>query len=1438
MNRKEHGPQAEEHLAELVEAIVHQLQAGRSVDLSDYSRRYPHLAEQLRDLIPTLRFLDGAREVSVWSTPTRQTENGINARAAAVEDGVRQLGDFQIECEIGRGGMGVVYRARQITLDRLVALKVLPFAAITHERQLARFQVEAQAAAGLHHPGIVPVYSVGCDAGMHYYAMQYIEGTSLTVVLNGLRNQVSQSDPTLDLNASRGERAATSGQTVQSTSGSGSQFSLSSNATYHFRAMAELGVQAAEALEHAHRSGVIHRDIKPGNLLVDQEGKLWITDFGLARIEQDSELTQTGDLVGTLRYMSPEQAVSPHTGTDHRSDIYSLGATLYEMLTLRRAFASVDRQETLDQIRHRDPTPPRKLNPRIPSDLETIVLKAMEKDPAARYQTAQALADDLTRFLQDRTIAAKRPSVSARLRKFGRRHPAVVNSAVMILIVLAVGSAISSVLLKREQAETKFALEASERNFRKSETNRKRAEQAIARSEKLLSVRGLGLAARAWRDGDGAGAVGLMESNPAFARRPDLRGFAWRFLWKSVSSQHQTILQDRSEIFATAWSRDGKLFAAGSESGAVWIWHAETNAQVASVESAAGPVHSIAFHPDSKSLAIAIADGTLRMLSVDGKWKSVAGADCQLGSPDVSIAFSDDGKRFLSGGSDGKLRLWDGQTLRPINTIDGHAREIRAVAFSPDDQIIASTSNDRTVRLWDADSGRHRRTLTGHTGMVLSVAFSRSGKYVISGSNDQTIRFWDVETGAQVAVIDGHHDGVQAIATLPQGNRIVAADRSGQMRLWRIRGKREIDRFEGAVIDGLHAVRLAPDGRCWAGLTAGGRLLVRDLIAKRTYEVQSGIANMYPMAFRERIAFSPGGRHLYCADRILIRNSGDRFIWDSILKLDVPAGVPGHFSPDGTILATGWNTTIRLWNPEDASLIREFQTPAQTVMGLRFSPNRKHLAAWFLDDASIVIWDVDTLAIQSVVDVGESHLVDLEYSSDGKRFATCNSTGEVRIWNAMGKTSTLLDGLQGRAETIAWLDGDRALAVGIPGQEQTLHVLDDPGRVETIGENQRIWDLDVSQDQSLMLEHDYDFGVVVRDRNQLDIRSEASEMLQGHGDRVWSVSLSPQGQSIISGSRDGTVRRWPGASNRWRWLTRRPHIDHVVDDLKWSAAGGQLIVARTSHCAVYDWPSGTVVADAAWKKSAGSDHLGFAFESVAVAPDGPRGGSGHWVATGHRDGTIRIWDRSMESPIRTLSAMQIDAGVWGMDVSADGGYLAACSHKQNVIKLYRTDSWEEHWTAAADNCDDLVFSPDGSQLVFCDDRQAVLVDVDSGDELHRLGGHSSTVHGVAISADGGRVATACEDRKLRIWDAATGERLQTFSGHVGSIGCVAYSRDDTVLVSGDAEGSIRLWDLETGQEIYELAKLAAAVEDLAFDPGGHTLIALTAGGRVHVFDAR
>jgi eukaryotic-like serine/threonine-protein kinase len=485
---------------EAVEAYFAALEAGEKPDRHAFLASYPDVAEALAACLDNLEFIRTAAP-QLYAAPVLGRADLADS-PSDVPLGV-PLGDFRLLREIGRGGMGVVYEAEQLSLNRRVALKVLPFAAGLDSKQLQRFKNEAQAAAHLHHTNIVPVYAVGCERSVHYYAMQFIDGQSLAAMIQELRQQagLAATSDTASVSAAALAKELASGrwapakrglvdaeatapygalppaaeapaaETLQSVVPAPST-DASIKSPAFFRTVANLGVMAAEALEHAHQLGVVHRDIKPGNLLVDARGNLWVTDFGLAHVHSQAGLTMTGDLVGTLRYMSPEQALAKRVIVDHRTDIYSLGATLYELLTLEPVFPGSDRQELLRQIAFEEPRPPRRVNKAIPAELETIVLKAMEKNPADRYGTSQELADDLRRHLGDKAILAKRPSLAQRTRRWGRRHKPVVwsvaVSAVVLLILAVVGLTVSNLRIAHEQALTKVQRDEAEANFRKA----------------------------------------------------------------------------------------------------------------------------------------------------------------------------------------------------------------------------------------------------------------------------------------------------------------------------------------------------------------------------------------------------------------------------------------------------------------------------------------------------------------------------------------------------------------------------------------------------------------------------------------------------------------------------------------------------------------------------------------------------------------------------------------------------------------------------------------------------------------------------------------------------------------------------------------------------------------------------------------------------------
>jgi len=478
-------------LMRVLETYLEQLDRGQAPDAESLVARHPEMAEELRGYLQKLDLLHCA---------SAQMREATSSGEAPLDDtGVEQfqLGDFTILREVGRGGMGIVYEAEQRSLGRRVALKVLPFAAALNAKQLERFKHEAEAAARLQHPNIVPVYAVGCERGIHFYAMQFIDGTTLAGLIEEMRRY--QETPARTASTREGEREVTqvvpAGQSRLRAASANPPLpadTLVNLPLSFFHTVARIGIQAAEALEHAHQLGIVHRDVKPANVLIDMHENAWLTDFGLARFQREAGLTQSGDRLGTLRYMSPEQASARHGLVDQRTDIYSLGTTLYELVTRRAAFPADEPQEILSQLSSVDPPRPRSIDPAIPLELETIIQKAMAKAPAERYGTAQEFADDLRRFLDDQPILARRPTLPQRLRKWTRRHRAWVTAAGLAVLLAMLGLAVSTGLIWMAHQDALTERDKARANEQNARAEKERAEQnldlAVRSLLELLSV--------------------------------------------------------------------------------------------------------------------------------------------------------------------------------------------------------------------------------------------------------------------------------------------------------------------------------------------------------------------------------------------------------------------------------------------------------------------------------------------------------------------------------------------------------------------------------------------------------------------------------------------------------------------------------------------------------------------------------------------------------------------------------------------------------------------------------------------------------------------------------------------------------------------------------------------------------------------------------------
>jgi serine/threonine protein kinase/tetratricopeptide (TPR) repeat protein len=454
----------------LAEEFTSRQRQGQSPSVSEYARRYPQLADQIRELFPAIAAVEQLKA---------RNERASGGRASLGPIRLERLGDFRIIRELGRGGMGIVYEAEQESLTRRVAIKVLPRQALLEANQLERFQREARVAAGLHHTNIVQVLGVGEHDGFHYYVMQLVDGVSLDDIVSHLggRDDDRPESETVELDASPGGAESRTEQ-IESICELlfGPTDQRNRRSLQYWRAIANIGLQVAAALSHAHGRDALHRDVKPANVMINDSGLAQLTDFGLAKATGSSDVTQSGGITGTLRFMAPEQF---HGQTDVRSDVYSLGLTLYELLTLQPAYDEPDHSSLIHRITHSDPQRPGKINPNIPRDLETIVLKAIARNPDHRYGSADAMAADLRRFIEDRPITARQVTSAERLWRWSRRNPVVAALSAVVLLLAVLTAGISAV----GYLQTQQALTAEARQRGRAEKN---AELAFAALDRIF----------------------------------------------------------------------------------------------------------------------------------------------------------------------------------------------------------------------------------------------------------------------------------------------------------------------------------------------------------------------------------------------------------------------------------------------------------------------------------------------------------------------------------------------------------------------------------------------------------------------------------------------------------------------------------------------------------------------------------------------------------------------------------------------------------------------------------------------------------------------------------------------------------------------------------------------------------------------------------------
>jgi serine/threonine protein kinase/WD40 repeat protein len=881
---RSHAPSGPDdpRVIQALEEYLAALEAGEPPARHEFLARHPGIAQVLAGCLDGLEFLHSAQRKRPRAAGD---SSAASERSAPSLHPSAPLGDFCLRREIGRGGMGVVYEAEQMSLGRRVALKVLPFASALDARHLQRFKNEAQAAAHLHHQSIVPVYAVGCERGVHYYAMQFIDGQTVATLIRDLRLSV-QAPMTNDEGMTNDQSRMLKETVPQADAATGVRHPtlglLSSLGIRHssfFRTVATLGVQAAEALEHAHQLGVVHRDIKPANLMVDGLGNLWVTDFGLARLQGDAGLTMSGDLLGTIRYMSPEQALAKRGLVDHRTDVYSLGMTLYELLTLEPAFNGKDREEVLRQIAFEEPPSPRGRNRAIPFELETIVLKAIAKNAGERYATAQDLADDLGRFLADKPIRARRTSLWEKARRWRRRNPTVAFLSGIVAMLLLLG-ALAVWVVALLNAERNQALD-----------NLERAERAEAEA---TAAKHLGQArAYRWSGQVGQQFRGLDELTQAarFRSSLELRNEAiacltlpdLRFVrsWEGLPPGSSVLVLD------AAFERYARSDARGDLS----VRRVVDDVELMRLPASRHAATLLKFSPDGRFLAAVYAPGD---------WLCIWDLDCCQAALRVShsggIDFSPNARlAAVSGqGSIGLYTLPSGTEVKRIPTGPGEHR----VAFDPAGGRLAftCTSSQRTLTIYDLDEDRTALTLP-HPGCAHAMSWRGDGNFLAAVSGNGFIYVWDVRTGSQQVVLSDDNDGWPRQVVFNHGGDLLASHGLDNiLRLWDPLSGKQLLRMEGNW-----TAQFSRDDRLLTRTRKGSAVELWEVTsggdACRTLRGPSGEGVVWGCEF------SPDGRFLACRSPRGIR------LWDRW------SGREAALLPLG-----GWHNCV-VYHPLDGSLI-------------------------------------------------------------------------------------------------------------------------------------------------------------------------------------------------------------------------------------------------------------------------------------------------------------------------------------------------------------------------------------------------------------------------------------------------------------------------------------------------------------------------------------